>query len=146
MAGRGSTSCGSTSKTDGRGGGRCTTARPPSRETTTGSSDIAVEPGRAKREGQPGGGRPRGGPDLRSIVPIEFVAGDLFTNAHAVQAFAHGCNCQGSMGAGIATGFRDRYPAMYEQYRARCKAKPREFNLGDVWLWKADDQPWVYNL
>jgi O-acetyl-ADP-ribose deacetylase (regulator of RNase III) len=50
------------------------------------------------------------------------------------------------MGAGIATGFRDRYPAMYEQYRARCKAKPREFNLGDVWLWKSDDQPWVFNL
>lgn len=79
-------------------------------------------------------------------MPIEFVAGDLFANAHAAQAFAHGCNCQGSMGAGIATGFRDRYPAMYEQYRARCKAKPREFNLGDVWLWKAEDQPWVFNL
>lgn len=79
-------------------------------------------------------------------MPIEFVAGDLFANAHSVLAFAHGCNCQGSMGAGIATGFRDRYPAMYEQYRARCKANPRQFNLGDVWLWKADDQPWVFNL
>jgi O-acetyl-ADP-ribose deacetylase (regulator of RNase III) len=79
-------------------------------------------------------------------MPIEFVAGDLFANAYAVQAFAHGCNCQGSMGAGIATGFRDRYPAMYEQYRVRCKATPREFNLGDAWLWKADDQPWVFNL
>lgn len=79
-------------------------------------------------------------------MSIEFVAGDLFSNAHAVQAFARGGNCQGSMGAGIDTGFRDRYPAMYEQYRARCKTKPREFNLGDVWLWKADDQPWVFNL
>ncbi len=35
---------------------------------------------------------------------------------------------------------------MYEQYRARCKAKPREFNLGDVWLWKAKGQPSVFNL
>src|SRR5947209_14041443 len=77
---------------------------------------------------------------------IEFVTGDLFANRFGAAALAHGCNCQGSMGAGIATGFRDRYPAMYEQYRARCKAKPREFNLGDVWLWKADDQPWVFNL
>lgn len=79
-------------------------------------------------------------------MPIKFVAGDLFANAHVAQAFAHGCNCQGSMGAGIAVGFRERYPEMYEQYRARCKAKPRQFNLGDVWLWKADERPWVFNL
>jgi O-acetyl-ADP-ribose deacetylase (regulator of RNase III) len=50
------------------------------------------------------------------------------------------------MGAGIAIGFRERYPDMYEQYRARCKAQPREFNLGDVWLWKAKGRPWVFNL
>jgi O-acetyl-ADP-ribose deacetylase (regulator of RNase III) len=79
-------------------------------------------------------------------MPIDFVSGDLFANAHAVQAFAHGCNCQGSMGAGIAVGFRERYPDMYERYRALCKAKPREFNLGDVFLWKAEGQPWVFNL
>ena len=79
-------------------------------------------------------------------MPIQFVSGDLFANAFGAQAFAHGCNCQGSMGAGIATGFRDHYPELFAQYRARCKAKPREFNLGDVWLWKADDQPWVFNL
>jgi ribA/ribD-fused uncharacterized protein len=35
---------------------------------------------------------------------------------------------------------------MYEEYRSRCKAEPRQFNLGDCWLWKADDQPWVFNL
>lgn len=87
------------------------------------------------------------GPGFESTSsPIEYVTGDLFANAHAVEAFAHGCNCQGSMGAGIAVGFRERYPTMYEQYRARCKAKPREFNLGDVWLWKALRKPWVFNL
>jgi O-acetyl-ADP-ribose deacetylase (regulator of RNase III) len=79
-------------------------------------------------------------------MPIEFVRGDLFANRFGARALAHGCNCQGSMGAGIATGFRDRYPEMYEEFRRRCKAKPREFNLGDAWLWKADDQPWVFNL
>jgi len=79
-------------------------------------------------------------------MPIEFVTGDLFANAHAVRAFAHGCNCQGSMGAGIAVGFRERYPTMYEHYRTLCKATPRAFNLGDVWLWMADGQPWVFNL
>jgi O-acetyl-ADP-ribose deacetylase (regulator of RNase III) len=79
-------------------------------------------------------------------MPIEFVSGDLFENAQKAQAFAHGCNCQGSMGAGVAKTFRQRYPEMYEQYRQRCKADPRGFNLGDSWLWKADDQPWVFNL
>jgi O-acetyl-ADP-ribose deacetylase (regulator of RNase III) len=79
-------------------------------------------------------------------MPIDYVSGDLFANAHSAQALAHGCNCKGSMGAGIATGFRERYPAMFAEYCARCKAKPRRFNPGDVWLWKADDQPWVFNL
>lgn len=79
-------------------------------------------------------------------MPIQSVAGDLFANAVGAQALAHGCNCQGSMGAGIATGFRQRYPEMYEEYRRRCKAKPRQFNLGDAWLWKAAEQPWVFNL
>jgi O-acetyl-ADP-ribose deacetylase (regulator of RNase III) len=79
-------------------------------------------------------------------MPIEFVSGDLFANHFTAQALAHGCNCEGSMGAGIATGFRDRYPAMFAEYRLRCKAKPREFNLGDAFLWKADRLPWVFNL
>jgi O-acetyl-ADP-ribose deacetylase (regulator of RNase III) len=79
-------------------------------------------------------------------MPTQFVSGDLFANTYNVQAFAHGCNCQGSMGAGIATGFRDRYPDMYEEYRRHCKADPREFNLGDAWLWRAEGQPWVFNL
>jgi O-acetyl-ADP-ribose deacetylase (regulator of RNase III) len=35
---------------------------------------------------------------------------------------------------------------MFESYRARCKATPREFNLGDAWLWKEPHLPWVFNL
>jgi O-acetyl-ADP-ribose deacetylase (regulator of RNase III) len=77
---------------------------------------------------------------------MQFVSGDLFANRFRAHALAHGCNCQGSMGAGVATGFRDRYPEMFAEYRRRCKAKPREFNLGDVFLWKAEGQPWVFNL
>src|SRR5262245_55523170 len=79
-------------------------------------------------------------------MAVQFTSGDLFTNAHDAQALAHGCNCAGSMGAGVAVGFRERYPAMYESYRAMCKAEPRQFNPGDCWLWKADDRPWVFNL
>jgi O-acetyl-ADP-ribose deacetylase (regulator of RNase III) len=79
-------------------------------------------------------------------MPIRYVAGDLFANAARAQALAHGCNCEGSMGAGVAVGFRERYPAMYERYRAMCKAQPRQFNLGDAWLFKAKRRPWVFNL
>ncbi len=79
-------------------------------------------------------------------MPIKFVSRDLFDNDHHAKAFAQGCNCQGSMGAGIAKTFRERYPEMYDEYRRQCKAEPRQFNLGDCWLWKADKQPWVFNL
>src|SRR5437868_5968073 len=79
-------------------------------------------------------------------MPIRFVSGDLFRNAYKAEAFAQGCNCQGSMGAGIALGFRERYPAMFEEYRRRCKAEPRQFNLGDCFLWKDARRPWVFNL
>jgi O-acetyl-ADP-ribose deacetylase (regulator of RNase III) len=67
-------------------------------------------------------------------MPIEFVTGDLFNNARHAQAFAHGCNCQGSMGGGIARAFRERYSEMFDEYRRQCKAEPRQFNLGDCWL------------
>ncbi len=79
-------------------------------------------------------------------MPIIYVSGDLFENEHGVEAFAHGCNCQGSMGAGIAKNFRALYPEMFKEYRTRCKAEPRLFNLGDSWLYKMQGRPSVFNL
>lgn len=80
-------------------------------------------------------------------MPVEYISGDLFANRFGAQALAHGCNCRGSMGAGIAVGFRQRYPEMYEEYRRRCKTNPREFNPGDVFLYRPDDdRPSVFNL
>lgn len=79
-------------------------------------------------------------------MPVSFVTGDLFVNRSGAAALAHGCNCKGSMGAGIAVGFRERYPAMYEEYRRRCKSEPRQFNPGDVFLWREADKPAVFNL
>lgn len=79
-------------------------------------------------------------------MPIQFVTGDLFANRFQVEALAHGCNCQGSMGAGIAVSFRERYLEMHEEYRRRCKAEPREFNPGDVFLWREAGAPAVFNL
>src|SRR5262249_14518960 len=58
-------------------------------------------------------------------------------------AFAHGCNCAGAMGKGIAVSFKQRWPKMYEEYHRRCKSG--EFSLGDVFLWK-EDGAFVFNL
>jgi O-acetyl-ADP-ribose deacetylase (regulator of RNase III) len=77
-------------------------------------------------------------------MAVEFVTGDLFRNRFGAEALAQGC--KGSMGAGIAVGFKQRYPEMFEEYRRRCKAKPREFNTGDVFLWTEAGKPSVFNL
>ena len=66
-------------------------------------------------------------------MPIGFETGDIFATL-GVSAFAHGCNCAGAMGKGIAVSFRERWPKMYEEYRRRCKAG--EFKLGDVFIWE----------
>ncbi len=79
-------------------------------------------------------------------MPIEFVTGDVFVNRVQAESLAHGCNCAGSMGAGIAVGFKDRYPVMFEEFKRRCKAKPPEFALGDVFLWREEGKPSVFNL
>ncbi len=79
-------------------------------------------------------------------MSIKYVSGEIFLNQYNAQAFAHGCNCQGVMGAGIALRFKEDYPAMYVEYRRRCKARPRQFNLGDAFLWKEESKPHVFNL
>lgn len=79
-------------------------------------------------------------------MAIEYVTGDLFANRFGAEAFAHGCNCEGSMSAGIATGFKQRYPEMFAEYRRRCKAAPPEFVLGSVFAWKEPGKPTVFNL
>jgi len=43
--------------------------------------------------------------------------GDLFA-ADDLEALAHGVNCRGVMGAGIAKAFRTRWPEMYHGYRS----------------------------
>ena len=52
-------------------------------------------------------------------MPIECVFGDLFDNTHHAQAFAHGCNCQGAMGADL----QPHAPDLLE-HPAVCKGFP----------------------
>ena len=38
--------------------------------------------------------------------------GDIF-RIDGVSSYAHGCNCAGAMGKGIAVQFKSKYPDMY---------------------------------
>lgn len=77
---------------------------------------------------------------------IRYIAGDLFANENEAKAFAHGCNIEGIMNTQTSISFRDKYPAMYQEYERLCTAEPVEFKLGDVFLWEARDGFWIFNL
>lgn len=40
-----------------------------------------------------------------------------------VHHYAHGRNCAGAMGKGIALQFKERFPKMYLEYKQLCKEK-----------------------
>ena len=73
---------------------------------------------------------------------ITYRDGDLF--ASGLPALAHGVNCEGVMGAGIAMQFRHRWPAMYEAYRQRCIIG--EIAPGDVMPYQVNHRLMVFNL
>lgn len=60
------------------------------------------------------------------IIPV----GDIF-KVEGVTSYAHGCNCLGSMGKGIATQFKSKFPAMYRTYRQICQRG--KYRPGDVY-------------
>jgi O-acetyl-ADP-ribose deacetylase (regulator of RNase III) len=57
-------------------------------------------------------------------VNVDYLTGDLFATADRSRsenvALAHGVNCRGVMGAGIAVQFRARWRRMYEHYSDVC--------------------------
>jgi O-acetyl-ADP-ribose deacetylase (regulator of RNase III) len=63
---------------------------------------------------------------------ITWKVGDLF--ASGLPAIAHGVNCRGVMGAGIAVQFRQRWPDMYEAYRKQCLKG--HLQPGDILAWR----------
>lgn len=74
------------------------------------------------------------------IVYIE--SGDIF-KLDNVYNYAHGCNCAGAMGKGIAAQFKEKFPKMYSKYKRLCKEGT--FTLGDVFEYNYD-QGTVFNL
>ncbi|MDE6303910.1 MAG: macro domain-containing protein [Paramuribaculum sp.] len=74
---------------------------------------------------------------------IKYIEkGDIF-NICGVSSYAHGCNCAGAMGKGIALQFRNKYPEMYSEYKAMCKVKA--YRPGDVFDYNYGEGH-IYNL
>ena len=71
---------------------------------------------------------------------IEY--GDIF-NIPGVTSYAHGCNCAGAMGKGIALQFKTKFPEMYVEYKRLCDNG--EFNPGDVYAYNYGSG-YVFNL
>jgi O-acetyl-ADP-ribose deacetylase (regulator of RNase III) len=68
--------------------------------------------------------------------------GNIF-NLQEVSNYAHGCNCAGAMGKGIALQFKERFPKMYIEYKKLCK--DGQFSLGDVFTYNYGNGV-VFNL
>jgi O-acetyl-ADP-ribose deacetylase (regulator of RNase III) len=71
------------------------------------------------------------------------INGNIFESKADV--IAHGCNCKGAMGRGLALQMRERFPKMYLKYREFCR--DGSFRPGSVWLYVAPDSgPIIANL
>jgi O-acetyl-ADP-ribose deacetylase (regulator of RNase III) len=65
-------------------------------------------------------------------MAFKVIKGDIFDPKldKIVRVIVHGCNAQGVMGSGIAKIIRDKYPEVYEDYKAH--EAEHGLNLGDV--------------
>lgn len=67
---------------------------------------------------------------------IGFRTGNIFESE--CETIVNPINCVGVMGKGLALEFRKRYPRMYEDYVARCKASM--VKIGEPYLYKDIDK------
>lgn len=71
-----------------------------------------------------------------SAIMVTYIErGDIF-NLQDVRNYAHGCNCAGAMGKGIALQFKEKFPKMYGEYKKLCKEGA--FYLGDLYIYNYD--------
>jgi O-acetyl-ADP-ribose deacetylase (regulator of RNase III) len=73
---------------------------------------------------------------------VKPMVGDLFDSR--AQTLVNTVNCVGVMGKGIALGFRQRFPEMYNEYVGKCQRG--EVHLGRPYLWTPVIPPWVLNF
>lgn len=72
---------------------------------------------------------------------VTYVQGNLFESP--AQVLTNTVNCVGVMGKGVALEFKNRYPALFQDYKIRCDRG--EVKAGAPYLWE-DDQIQVLNF
>ena len=73
---------------------------------------------------------------------FKVLIGDLFESR--AQTLVNAVNCVGVMGKGIAEQFKRRFPAMFEDYKRRCKRK--EVRLGEPYLYRDSSGAQIVNF
>lgn len=68
-------------------------------------------------------------------------SGDIFCSR--AQTLVNTVNCMGVMGKGLALTFKQRYPAMFQEYAKLCELGL--FDIGKLWLYKSAEK-WVLNF
>lgn len=72
---------------------------------------------------------------------VTFVKGDIFKSS--AQVLTNTVNCVGVMGKGVALEFKNRYPKMFGDYKAKCDQG--EVKPGQPYLWE-DDSVQILNF
>ena len=75
------------------------------------------------------------------MTTLTLHTGDLLTST--ADGIAHGVNCRGFMGSGIAPFFKRRYEGMYDAYRTVCLAG--HLHGGEAFIWPMPEVT-VYNI
>ena len=73
---------------------------------------------------------------------VEVLVGDILESPD--QTLTNTINTVGIMGKGIALGFRQRFPDMYDDYVRRCQRE--EVTLGEPYLFQGLLEPWILRL
>lgn len=68
--------------------------------------------------------------------------GDIF-KVNNLRNYAHGCNCVGAMGKGIALQFKKMFPHMYREYKKLCDSG--DYKLGDIFVYEYGNG-YIFNL
>ena len=79
--------------------------------------------------------------DQKRVVKVlmEYIKKDITTVTMGV--IAHGCNCQGVMGSGVAKAIRDKWPGAYEAYKRMPIGRTM---LGTAQVVNVDDQDQLF--
>ena len=73
---------------------------------------------------------------------IKYVQGDILLSK--AQLIAHGVAPNDNFGQGLALSLRERWPAMYKDFRHFCQVKHPK--AGEVWLWAGAEGVRIANL